>query len=498
MIRVAIVEDDAAEQARIREYLAWLSQRENIPLEAEHFASGLAFVMSGMKGFDIVLMDIDMPGMNGMETARALRKVDAAVILIFVTNMAQFAISGYEVDATDFILKPVNKYSFAIKIKRAVARTAKKNDDTLQIKRDGTLYLVPLSSIQYLSIRMIVPSSVTAVNETIDCPEIYTIPDVKSLRDDVNDLKDAAFGSATNPLAYIRRDAGFLSVFHTVGCIGDSLASGACACKESGTVHYIDLYPFSWGQCLARLTGNTYHNFSKGGLSTRSWLTSSYATECFDGNHKCDAYFIGLGQNDKNGSLPVGTAADINLSDYSLNADTYCGNMGRIIQKLQEMQPKAPIFVFIDPNPPQGDTSYNAVICDIVELFSNVWIIDLYTYARDLFTNPANIIGSQYRSGHYSALGYQEIAFVIATYTDWIIRGYRKPCSHGGGGHRRQGRGNGGLEPGGGNHRGRQRHPPACGGNPGQPGHSLWPAGHERRKPDHYLPEDGRRRTFGR
>ncbi len=152
MIRVAIVEDDAAEQARIREYLAWLSQRENIPLEAEHFASGLAFVMSGMKGFDIVLMDIDMPGMNGMETARALRKVDAAVILIFVTNMAQFAISGYEVDATDFILKPVNKYSFAIKIKRAVARTAKKNDDTLRIKRDGTLYLVPLSSIQYLEV----------------------------------------------------------------------------------------------------------------------------------------------------------------------------------------------------------------------------------------------------------------------------------------------------------------------------------------------------------
>jgi DNA-binding LytR/AlgR family response regulator len=97
-------------------------------------------------------MDIDMPGMNGMETARALRKVDAAVILIFVTNMAQFAISGYEVDATDFILKPVNKYSFAIKIKRAVARTAKKNDDTLRIKRDGTLYLVPLSSIQYLEV----------------------------------------------------------------------------------------------------------------------------------------------------------------------------------------------------------------------------------------------------------------------------------------------------------------------------------------------------------
>ena len=62
------------------------------------------------------------------------------------------------------------------------------------------------------------------------------------------------------------------------------------------------------------------------------------------------------------------------------------------------------------------------MIDDIVALFGNVWIIDLRAYAKDMFTNSANIIGSQYRSGHYSALGYQEIAFVIATYTDWIVR----------------------------------------------------------------------------
>ncbi len=55
-------------------------------------------------------------------------------------------------DATDFILKPVNKYSFAIKIKRAVARTAKKNDEVIQIKQEGTLHLVPLSIIKYLEV----------------------------------------------------------------------------------------------------------------------------------------------------------------------------------------------------------------------------------------------------------------------------------------------------------------------------------------------------------
>ena len=79
--------------------------------------------------------------------------------------------------------------------------------------------------------------------------------------------------------------------------------------------------------------------------------------------------------------------------------------------------------MFIDPNPPSGDQSYNNVIDDIVELFDNVWIIDLKTYGgKELFTEVAYVIGSQYRSGHYSAVGYQEIAYVIATYVDWIIK----------------------------------------------------------------------------
>ncbi len=294
-------------------------------------------------------------------------------------------------------------------------------DNTSSQNFDGDGLLTIPSDITGVVFRLSVHSGAT-VNENVDRPLIYTIPNVVGLKERTEQLEEAVFGSNTNPLAYIRRDAGLLSLFHTVGCIGDSLASGECTYKESGTTRYIDLYDFSWGQCLARLTGNTYYNFSKGGLTTKTWLESSYATECFDGNHNCDMYFIGLGQNDKNASMPVGTTADINLSDYTQNNDTYCGNYGKIIQKLRELQPKAPIFCFIDPNPPMGDQAYNNVIPDIVELFDNVWIIDLLTYGKELFTDPTGIIGSQARSGHYSALGYQQIAFIIATYVDWIVR----------------------------------------------------------------------------
>ncbi len=152
MIRIAIVEDEPTERDRIKVYLEEIAQEDQTQFDIEQYSSGMAFVMSGMKDYDLVLMDIDMPNLNGIETAKALRKVDQSATLIFVTNMAQYAISGYEVNAVDFILKPVNRYSFAIKIKRAISRTAKKNDNAIQIKMDGTIFLVHMYQIMYLEV----------------------------------------------------------------------------------------------------------------------------------------------------------------------------------------------------------------------------------------------------------------------------------------------------------------------------------------------------------
>lgn len=152
MIRIAIVEDEPTERDRIKVYLEEIAQEGQTQFDIEQYSSGMAFVMSGMKDYDLVLMDIDMPNLNGIETAKALRKVDQSATLIFVTNMAQYAISGYEVNAIDFILKPVNRYSFAIKIKRAISRTAKKNDNAIQIKMDGTIFLVHMYQIMYLEV----------------------------------------------------------------------------------------------------------------------------------------------------------------------------------------------------------------------------------------------------------------------------------------------------------------------------------------------------------
>ena len=150
MIRAVIVENDADERLRIRECLSWLEQTENTSFQITEFPSGTAFIGAYEPEYDIVFMDIEMPGMNGLEAARELRKIDPAVILIFVTNMAQYAIAGYEVEALDFILKPINKYSFAIKVKRAVSRVPKKTEDYISVKTDGEKRQIPISSVRYL------------------------------------------------------------------------------------------------------------------------------------------------------------------------------------------------------------------------------------------------------------------------------------------------------------------------------------------------------------
>lgn len=152
MLHVAIVEDEESERTRIRECLSYLEETEGLAFTVTEFSTGTSFLGNYTSEYDIVLMDIEMPGMDGMETARELRRMDTTVILIFVTNLAQFAISGYEVEALDFILKPINKYSFALKLKRAAARTARRTDEFISIRTEGNIHSVRIASIKYLEV----------------------------------------------------------------------------------------------------------------------------------------------------------------------------------------------------------------------------------------------------------------------------------------------------------------------------------------------------------
>ena len=103
-MRIAIVDDEQAMREQLTKYIGQYAGEKRLALDTCLFPSGDVLLKSQDRDFDIIVFDIDMPGTNGLDTARKIRETDENVVILFVTNIAQYAINGYEVDAVDYML----------------------------------------------------------------------------------------------------------------------------------------------------------------------------------------------------------------------------------------------------------------------------------------------------------------------------------------------------------------------------------------------------------
>ena len=149
MYKIAIVEDDPAQAENLRQLLMRFSSEKKKPMKIEAFPDSYRFLSAYKGGYDIVFMDIDMPGINGMEAAGHLRKMDDVVCLIFVTNLAQYALQGYEVSAKYYLLKPVRYADFAFKMEKVFKELPDRSAVISIDAKDGFL-VIPLAEILYI------------------------------------------------------------------------------------------------------------------------------------------------------------------------------------------------------------------------------------------------------------------------------------------------------------------------------------------------------------
>lgn len=106
IVEIAVVDDLARDRERITDHLLSYARERELSWQITGFASGEDFLAGLTPGrFSIVFMDIVMSGINGMETARRLRAVDRAALLVFVTTEVDYALDGYEVEAAGFLVK---------------------------------------------------------------------------------------------------------------------------------------------------------------------------------------------------------------------------------------------------------------------------------------------------------------------------------------------------------------------------------------------------------
>ena len=149
-MHIAVIDDDREMREQMTAYIRRFSEETKKPYEISAFSSADALLKDYRPEYDILIFDIDMPGTNGMDAARKIREKDSRVTILFVTNMAQYAINGYEVEAVDYIIKPIGYYDFSMKFQRAVQKAAQKRPEKLVLATTEGTVQVNVSDIQYI------------------------------------------------------------------------------------------------------------------------------------------------------------------------------------------------------------------------------------------------------------------------------------------------------------------------------------------------------------
>ncbi len=198
MVRFAVIEDTEADARLVLSLVRRYTEEKGIEAETKRFPSALKFLDSKEK-FDIILLDIMMPGVNGMEMAEELRTFDSHTAIIFVTTMEQYAIAGYGVEACDFLLKPVAYERLSCAMDKAMQIVRRKTAPVITIRTHAKLISLELESVSYVEV----------IGHTIRFHtrqgEVETKGTLKEL---IEKLEDYGFSRANNyalvNLAYVR------------------------------------------------------------------------------------------------------------------------------------------------------------------------------------------------------------------------------------------------------------------------------------------------------
>lgn len=153
MIRISIIDDEIKEALGIRNMVQHVLDERHEPAEISVYHDAQAFLDAYAEGqSEIILLDIQMPGMDGMTCAEQIRERDASVILIFITSMVQYAVQGYRVEAMDYIVKPVTPALLKHSLSRALKRMGRKkavvircDDGVRSLEADELLYVEALN-----------------------------------------------------------------------------------------------------------------------------------------------------------------------------------------------------------------------------------------------------------------------------------------------------------------------------------------------------------------
>lgn len=152
MIKVAIVEDEEKEVQLLQHYLEQYGKKYGETFSIVRYANAIDFLTGYRSIYDIVFMDIELPLMNGMEACFKLREMDQKINIIFVTNMAQYAVKGYEVQAFYYIVKPISYYNLESCLSRVIRQIRLNGEDEIKVNLQKGVVRISIARLLYIEV----------------------------------------------------------------------------------------------------------------------------------------------------------------------------------------------------------------------------------------------------------------------------------------------------------------------------------------------------------
>ncbi|MGB4984832.1 MAG: LytTR family DNA-binding domain-containing protein [Erysipelotrichaceae bacterium] len=174
-MRIAICDDNKDELVLISSIIETYIQERGNPIFYKSFHSSIELLAKAdQENFDFYLLDMIMPTLNGMETAREIRKFDNAAKIAFLTSSPEFAIDSYSVKACNYILKPVSKEKLFFALDDIIETTSRENDKAIVVKSSEGIEKLLLSQIAYVEAldRRVIYT--LASGKTVECTQSFS------------------------------------------------------------------------------------------------------------------------------------------------------------------------------------------------------------------------------------------------------------------------------------------------------------------------------------
>ena len=149
-MRIAICDDESQIRELLKEKIEKYYFSQNIEFQIQTYGSGEQLLKQDLDSIDVLFLDVDMPGKNGMDTAREIRKTNKEMLIIFLTAYSEFVFESFKVDAFRYLVKPLKDEELAEVLQAVQKKLYVDDEEYLSFQFQNEIYNVRYSDILYI------------------------------------------------------------------------------------------------------------------------------------------------------------------------------------------------------------------------------------------------------------------------------------------------------------------------------------------------------------